>query len=469
MIRSRLIKFKLTFILTLALVFPPFTGEASIFGEFTISDEAELGRKVHKLIQANYKVVQDPEVTSYILEITEKLQNSAPPQPFPLQVDVVEHRSLNAFATVAGYMVLFSGMILSMETESELAAIMSHEYAHITQRHVARNIERSKKVSIGSLLGIIAGVLVGADAGGALAVGSMAGAQSALLSYSREDEREADQVGLNYMIRAGYNPQGMVSAMQKIRRLQFFAGGSIPSYLSTHPGVDERISYLRNRLQRLDPEIIERRDDNTRLRRVQTLLRARHEDPSKALSFFADQMEDTCLALLGQGIANSRMNRINEARQNFSRLLECDNNDSLFLREAGRFYFQYGQLDQAGELLQKAVMLNPDDTIALLFYARVLSEKGHESNAIDYFGRVLERLPENPDAHEHLARTYGLKGDNFMAHLHMAFAHLYNNERTRAEFHRARVKELAVNHEQKELIKDLEEVYEERSQFWKKS
>ncbi len=452
-------------LLILSLTLPASGAGAFIFSEFTITDEAELGKKVHRLIRSNYDVVQDPEITSYIQDIASRLEKAAPPQPFPLQVDVVEDSSLNAMATVAGYMVLFSGMITRMETESELASIMGHELGHITQRHVARNIERSQKISTGALLGILAGALVGAEAGETLAVGSMAGAQSAFLSYSREDEREADHVGMNYLIEAGYNPRGMVSAMQKIRRMQFFSGGDMPSYMSTHPGVDERINYLRNRIERLDDELLEREDDNIRLYRVQTLLRARHDDPSKALEHFRKNSEHECLANLGMGIANSRMNRVRDAEQNFEKLLDCNDRDPLFLREAGRFYFQYDRLDKAGELLQKAAMLNPDDSLALLFYARVLAEKGDSDTAIRYFNETLKKMPENPRVHEFMARTYGGQGDNFMAHTHMAYAHIYNNQRSRADFHIDRARAAAGTTEQEKKVKELEKAYEERVQF----
>ncbi len=463
------VKIFFCFFLILALMVPASPARSFIFSEFTITDEAELGTKVHKLIRSNYHVVQDPEITSYIKDIAASLEEAAPPQPFPLQVDVVEDRSLNAMATVAGYMVLFSGMITRMETESELASIMSHELAHITQRHVARNIERSQKISTGALLGILAGALVGAEAGETLAVGSMAGAQSAFLSYSREDEREADHVGMNYLIQAGYNPRDMVSAMQKIRRLQFFSGGDMPSYLSTHPGVDERIGYLQSRIERLDDELLKRQDDNTRLYRVQTLLRARHDDPSQALEHFRKQSEHECLANLGMGIANSRMNRVRDAEANFEKLLACSDQDPLFLREAGRFYFQYDRLDKAGELLQKAVMLNPDDSLALLFYARVLAEKGDSDTAISYFRETLKKMPENPRVHEFMARTYGGEGDNFMAHIHMTYAHIYNNQRSRADFHMDRARTAAETAEQEKKVKELEKAYEQRVQFWKKS
>ena len=463
----KITKHFLLYFIVFTLFVPTTPVNGFIFGEFTISDEAELGRKVHRLIHAQLDIIEDPEITDYIKEIAARLENSAPPQPFPVSVDVVNHNAVNAFATVAGYMVIFSGLILNVETESELASIMAHELAHITQRHIARNIERSKLISIGSLIGILAGALIGSDAGGAVTAGSIAGAQSAALKYSREDEREADQVGLNYLIKAGYNPSSMVSAMQKMRRMQWFSGGDIPSYLSTHPGMDERVGYLRDRINRLDRELLERTDDNSRLLRIQTLLRARHIDPSTAMRHFQEMDYDSCLGHLGKGIANSRMNRVGDATENFQKLIQCDNNDPLFLREAGIFYFQYGDLAKAGELLQKAVILRPRDSLALLYYGRILSEKGDPSTAVSYLERVLAIIPENPLAHEHLARVYGKKENNFMAHLHMAYAHIFENNKRQALFHRERSRELAIDSQMKIMVDRLDRAYQDQAEFWK--
>lgn len=464
---NQLIRFSFTLFLALLLVLPPSAAYPSLLGEFTISDEAELGDKIHRLIRARFEIIEDSEITSYIREISERLEKAAPPQPFPVKVDVVNHNAVNAFATVAGYMVIFTGLILNVDSEDELASIMAHELAHITQRHVARNIERSKLIGIGSLIGILAGVFIGSDAGSAVAVGSMAGGQSAVLKYSRADEREADQVGLNYLISAGYNPGAMVSAMQKMRKMQWFSGGDIPSYLSTHPGMDERTGYLRDRIERLDPEMLKKETDNTRHKRIQTLVRARYTDPSIALSQFRDKDQGTCLDILGKAIVNSRMNRVGDAGKNFQQLIECDDSDPLFLREAGIFYFQFGEVAQAGNLLQKVVMINPSDSIAMLYYARVLAEKGNTSDAIRYLRRILERMPENPRAHEHLARIFGRSGDNFNAHLHMAYAHIFDNNQRHASFHRKKVRELADSAQAENKIKDLDRAYKEQSEFWK--
>ncbi|MFP4398012.1 MAG: M48 family metalloprotease, partial [Desulfonatronovibrio sp.] len=181
-------------LISFILILPPAEAGSSVFGEFTISDEAELGEEAHRMIRSRLDVIEDPEITGYIKDLASRLAESAPPQPFPVTVDVVNHNAVNAFATVAGYMVIFSGLILNMDTESELASIIAHELAHITQRHIARNIERSKLISIGTLVGLLAGAFIGSEAGEAVAAGSIAGGQSAVLKYSREDEQEADQV-----------------------------------------------------------------------------------------------------------------------------------------------------------------------------------------------------------------------------------------------------------------------------------
>ena len=163
---------------SLILIFFFLTSSSSwgFLGEFTIKDEAKLGQKFKKLIRARFPIIEDPEVKGYVQKIVQRIERNMPPQPFPISIDVVNNNNMNAFATVAGYVVVFSGMILGVDNESELAAVLAHEMAHIAQRHVAKNIERSQLIGVGALLGVLAGVFVGSkDAGEALVVGSLAG------------------------------------------------------------------------------------------------------------------------------------------------------------------------------------------------------------------------------------------------------------------------------------------------------
>jgi len=457
----------LSLILIFFFVFTPSASKAYL-GEFTIKDEAKLGEKFKKLIRTRFQIIEDPEVKNYVQKIVQRLERNMPPQLFPITIDVVNNNNMNAFATVAGYMVIFSGLILGMEHESEVAAVLAHELAHISQRHVAKNIERSQLIGLGTLLGVLAGVFIGSKAGGdALVVGSLAGAKSAFLKYSRDDEREADQVGLNFLMAAGFNPQGMVSAFEKIRKKKWLSGGgNIPSYLSTHPGIEERIGYLQGRINRLKKKVDLPAYSDKEFYRVQTLLRARYTDPASALKFFQEKALDECLCGLGQAIALSRLNRIKEAETVFAKVLKCGSKDPLFLREGGRFYYAYGQLEQAALYLQKAILLNPKDLMAIFFYARVLAEKGDFDTASIYLRKVLKYIPEDAEVHEHLARVLGQKGDRFAAHLHLAYANLYKNNKRQTRFHQKKIKSLARTEAQKKKVKDFEKAYKERAEFW---
>lgn len=435
------------------------------FGQFTISDEVELGRKFNILIRSRLPLVEDPEILAYTQGLLERLQRQMPPQPFPVTVGVVRNGSLNAFAGPAGHVFMYTGLFQHLENESEFAGVLAHELAHVSQRHIAARIEKSQWTSIATLLGVLAGAMLGGDAGSALLYGSLAGGQSAILSYSRENEREADQVGMNYLVNAGFRPQGKIQAFETIRRLRWL-GGSTPAYLSTHPGIDERILYLGNRVEQMPKHIRGREEDNRAYHRARMLVIARYVEPKKALAFFQREEFDQCLEALGRAIAFTRSNRMTEAQEAFGQALACAPDDPLFLREAGAFFLLQGNFDVAAELLQKAVLRNPRDQMALYHYARTLVALGQLDQAIPLLQRILTQLPEQPTVHAYLGRLLGQKGHIFLAHLHLGYASIYTNDKKQADFHIQRAAENVRSDRDREDLERQKQVYVERAEFW---
>mgnify|MGYP000667707688 CR=1 FL=1 len=434
-------------------------------GQFTVSDEIELGRKFNILVRSRMAMVEDPEILGYTEEVLDRLQRQMPPQPFPLSVGVIRHGALNAFAGPGGHVFVHTGLFQNLENESSFAGVLAHELAHVSQRHIASRIQKSQWVSIGTLLGVLAGALLGGDAGPALLYGSVAAGQSAMLSYSREDEREADQVGMNYLVKAGFKPQGMVQSFETIRKLRWL-GGSMPVYLSTHPGVDERISYLRDRVDRMPESIRTRDEDNTAYQRARMLVMAKYTEPDKALSFFHRGELDQCLNLLGRAIVLDRNNRINEARSAFDQALACSPDDPLLLREAGAFFLQLGNFEQASDFLQRAVLNNPKDQMALYHYARVLDATGHREQAIPLLERIIGHLPEQPVVHAYLGRLLGQEGHLFSAHLHLGYAAIYSNDKKQAGFHMQQAEEAAKTEQDRHALTKQQRIYKEREEFW---
>ena len=147
----------------------------------------------------------------------------------------------NAFAIPGGYIFVTTGLIVLADNEQEIAGVLSHEISHVTQRHVAQMIERSKRLNIASMVAILAAMLAGRGGAGsqAGATMAMATAEALALKYTREMETDADQNSLHYMIKAGYDPNGMITFLNKIHKVSLASAPNIPPYLSTHPATEE--------------------------------------------------------------------------------------------------------------------------------------------------------------------------------------------------------------------------------------
>jgi predicted Zn-dependent protease len=436
------------------------------FGSITIADEKEMGKKFDETIRAQMGFVDDPEVVIYVKGVVERVAKALPPQPYPIQSAVVANSTMNAFAIPGGYIYIFTGLILGVENEDELAAVISHELGHVTERHVAKRMEQTKYLNMASIAGMVAGVLLGsgggtsgANAGMALTMGSMAGAQSAFLMYTRENEREADHVGLNYLIKSGYNPYAMPNTFDIMnKRRWFMSGDNIPSYLSTHPGLDERMAYLRDRIKLMPADILNRQFSSDRFLRIQTLLRARMTSAETALAYYDSKPkgELSCLDQAGRGIALDRLKRQQQAEQAFNGALACGPNDPLVLRESGIFFFNQGNMNKAAPLLQKAAILNPHDAMSMFFTARIMAERKDYSGAIGLMERVAREVPQDAEVRYHLGRIKGESGDIFGAHVQLSYSSLYNRDKQKAQFHLEKARSLAATDAQKRELEELQ-------------
>lgn len=452
----------------LFLLFLP--SNALAWGEFTYKDELELGRKFTILIKSRMPLVEDPEVTRYMQTILDRLSKNIPSQPFPFSINVIKNPSINAFATPGGYLFINTGLILAMEHEAEVAAVMSHEMAHITQRHIARQIENSRIIGILSAIGALAGAFLGGEAGTAAVAGSLAAGETALLKYGREDENEADQVGMNYLKKSGYNVAGFVSSFQKMSKKQWTMGSTLPVYLSTHPNLQERIRNMSTRIGILPGKPIawNQETDDEKFFRMQTLIRARYSDSKGATVFFTKQRKgkNRSIALLGLGIIASNKNNIHESSRYFEEALSCSPSDELIVREAGRFHYLKGNKQKGMELLAQAVKMDRSDLMALYFYARGLAESGNTSQAVNYMQRLLRLIPEDAEVHYLIGQYYGTTKDLFNANIHLAYSYLYSNNKNKVEQFLSKAKKLMKTDEQKTQIKRFERLYKERKEFW---
>lgn len=444
----------------------------AFFGTISVKDEIEMGKQFDNTIRTQMAFVDDPEIVAYVKNVVDRVSTTLPPQPWQIKSSVVAHGAMNAFAIPGGYIYIFTGLILGVENEDELAAVIGHELAHVTERHIAKRIQQMKAISIASMAGMVAGALLGsgggsnsANIGRAVAMGSMAGAQSAFLMYTRDNEREADHVGMDYLVKSGYNPDAMPRTFELMQKNRWFmSGDSVPAYLTTHPGLDERIGYLRERIKLMPQGYLHRVFAREQFRRIQTIIRARMTSPDTALAYYESKPEGEliCLDYVGKGIALERLKKTPLAEKAFATALECGQNDALALREAGMFYFGRGDFAKAGPLLQKATILNPKDAMTQFFLARMMAERKDYAQAIPAMERVAREVPEDSEVRFYLGRMLGESGNVFGAHVQLAYSALYARDTKKAEFHLERARSLARSEADKKQLADLERTLGDR-------
>jgi predicted Zn-dependent protease len=459
--------------LTLILT-PMATARAGLLpeGKLTIRQENEMGRNFDRIVRAQMPMVGDTYITDYVDDLVQRVVAAKRPMPFRIQSAVIANPVLNAFAIPGGYIYIFTGLIQDVTSESQLVGVIAHELAHVSQRHVASRLERQGKVALLSMAGLLAGVFLGvagnnsaAKVGQALMVGSQGAATAAMLNYSQEDEREADQVGLNSMVKAGFNPKGMPETFEIMLKNRWFDSGSqMPTYLSTHPGLSERISYLNDRIKRMPETFTERHDDNTTLRKVQMLVRAKMSPATSALAYWNDKnvRDYTPEDYVGRGIVLERLKDRDKAAESFAQALRLDGEDPIIVREAGIFFFKSGQYDRAMPYLQKAAIKNPRDALALFYMARLQAESKDYATAAANMRKVLALVPEDAEVYHHLGMILGESGDTFGGNLNLAYAAVYANNTRKARYHLQQATESAKTDDQKEQIKTLTAIMEDR-------
>ncbi len=198
--------------------------------------------------------LEDPEVEDYLNALGARLAAHAPATAQTFRFFAVSDATLNAFALPGGFIGVHSGLIVAARTESELASVLGHEIAHVTQRHIAQLVANQGTTGLIMLASILVAILAASRnpqaAEAALATGSAAGIQSQL-SYSRDFEREADRVGLQILQGAGFDVRGMEAFFERLQRSSRLYENNAPVYMRTHPLTTERISDIGNRVEQM--------------------------------------------------------------------------------------------------------------------------------------------------------------------------------------------------------------------------
>jgi len=242
----------------------------------TVDDERRLAYQADREVRQQYALIQDDVVNGYVTKIGQRIVATLPPTPYEFQFAVIDDPEINAFTPGAGLIYVHSAILLNARNVSEVAGVLAHEIGHVMRRHVADNYVRASNASTAYTLGTVAaGVFGGPAAYDLAALGGQLGAVAALNSFTREDESEADAFAVDALVRAGYDPNGLVTFFDTIKGR--YGDGS--SFLSSHPAPSDRIEATKALVAELPPNPNLRVDDGGALeiiqRRVRLLTRPR--------------------------------------------------------------------------------------------------------------------------------------------------------------------------------------------------
>ena len=205
---------------------------------YSIQREIALGKQLSEEVEKVSKLIQDPVIVGYVNKVGQNLvRNSDAEVPFTIKVIDDEH--INAFALPGGFFYVNTGVVLHADTESELAGVMGHEIAHVCARHQTRNATKANIMQIASIPLIM--TLPGTWAGYGIYEGMNFAIPMTYLKFGRDAEREADYLGLQYMYKAGYDPNAFVAFFEKVEAEEKKQPGTIPKIFDTHPPTPDRI------------------------------------------------------------------------------------------------------------------------------------------------------------------------------------------------------------------------------------
>jgi beta-barrel assembly-enhancing protease len=349
-------------------------------------EERRLGAQIVAQLYGFDYVLEDPEISEYISALGWKLAAASNTKPQELEFFLINDARINAFALPGGYIGINAGLLLAASTESEVAGVMGHELAHVTQRHIARTVEGSQAANLATWAAVLAAILIGsADPDvviGALSLGQAINYQRQV-NYTRAHELEADRIGIQTMARAGFAPEGMVSFFTKLEQQSRLYGSGLPEFLRTHPLNTTRISEARARAAEMPAPLrrVEPVDFELMRARARVLLAER---PSEPLNYFTGLLgagQDSPGNRYGQALALARLGQSEQALGVLAPVLEAYPRQANLLLLKGQIELFARNHDAALATFSRALELYPRYAPAIFAKADALITVGRPEAA----------------------------------------------------------------------------------------
>ena len=401
----------------------------------TLEDEYQIGRMIVRGLRDQDQILEDPEVAEYIRSLGLKLSSQAHDGSQRFNFFMVRENTINAFALPGGFIGVNAGLLLETKNESELAGVLAHEIAHVTQRHIARSIAAQSRSTLVSTAAMLAAILVGAAAGGGdAAMAGMAAAQSLAIqqqiSFTRSNETEADRVGIGILARSGFDPQGMPTFFETMSRHAGSSELNMPEMLRTHPVTSTRIAETRERAAQLDSEP---EPDSLSYALTRERLRVLSTPPGEdAREYYAavisNEPDATSAQVYGQALALMISGQPAKAAQIFQRLRNASPTVMQYHTALGQAQLLANQGDASLATLKRARELFPRNVAVTVRYAESLMRLGDAKRAHEILLDLFNVVPPTPEQARLTALAANAAGDVADSYYYMSEYHLLSGD-----------------------------------------
>jgi predicted Zn-dependent protease len=400
------------------------------------SDEYRLGAMVAKELRDQNVLIEDPEVSEYINDIGIRLASQSEMGGEYFHYFVIKDTTINAFAVTGGYVFFNAGLVLATENESELAGVMAHETAHITQHHIARMLADQSRQSLTTAAAMIGAILLGALGGGGQAVeGGIVAAQGLAvqhqINFTRDNEWEADRVGIGYLAGAGFDPYGMGEMFDTMARHGGLAQTYIPAMLIDHPVDSERIAEQRSRAGQFPPRTGNDSQSYELIReRVRVLTATGDTDLAAQYAQKIAHGGDNMGNQYGRALALMNGNRASaeEAVRILTRLAQQNEGLTLLHAALGQAQARAGHVNEALATLRHAEALFPRNVPVTVRYAETLMAAGRPGEAHTMLLDLFNIVPPTPDQIRLTALAASAAADPGDAYYYMGEYQLTNGD-----------------------------------------
>ncbi len=390
------------------------------------TEEARIGRAIMRDIRNSGQVVEDPLITEYLNDIGSRIAAQANEGDHSFTFFAVQDDRINAFALPGGFIGVHTGLLEASRNENELAGVLAHEVAHVTQRHIARAIHANSRQSLLTTAMMLGAIIMAAAGGSGDAVqGAMAVAQGTAvqqqINFTRANEYEADRVGIAALADAGFDPYGMASFFDILGRQQTTAPDMrAPEFLRTHPVTTARVAEARSRARDYPPV---RSEDSTSygIARTRTIV-ARFDTPEQAVDYFESRAHDnqSDIDRYGRAVAYQRAGRYFDALPIFEDLLERDKSVIAYHIGLGQTLVALDQWSDAVDVFERALKLFPRNVPLVIEYGERLLELKQPEKAHALLLDLLNNVPPTPAQVRLIARAASQAGEEAEAYYYLS-------------------------------------------------